>query len=175
MTTRGLGAPRSLRGVLTRRTALATGVSGLALAGCGGRPARTVAGLAADIPILGAALEVERTQIAVYEVGLGLVDDEQRELVRTILAHERRHAMAIAEAIEELGGSPARARPAAEYRRDLPDSADAWRRFAVAAEEEWAAGYAAALPRFANKRLRGTFGAIMAAEAQHAVALGLPR
>src|SRR4051795_13443935 len=97
---------------MTRRTAVVSGASALLLAGCGGRPARTLAGDPKDLRILAAALDVERAQIAMYEVGARLSD---APIVRTILGHERAHAAAIEEAIRELGASPAAARPVARF------------------------------------------------------------
>jgi hypothetical protein len=157
--------------VLTRRTAIWTGGSALLLAGCGGRPARKLAGSPSDLPLLGAALEIERAQIALYEAGARLVSGRQAALVQTILAHERSHAEALAEATRELGGRPAAPRPAAAYARGVPRSIDAWRRHAIRSEQRWTAAYAAAIPKVANLRLRATFGAMMTTEAEHAVAL----
>lgn len=133
-----------------------------------------VAGDEADIPLLATALEVERAQVALYEAGLELIDDERRALLRTILDHERKHALALEQAIQELGGTPAKPRPASVYRSGIPEGdATRWLRHAVSAEEQAVAGYAAALPRIVNRRLRGTFGALMTSEAEHAIALGL--
>lgn len=157
--------------MITRRTALFGGASAALLSGCGGRPAQTVAGNDADVPVLGAALEVERSQIALYRAGLEVIDDERRDLLRTILEHERRHALALEEAITELGGTVAAPQPS--YDRDIPRATGDWLRYAVSAEERWSAGYAAALPKLVNRRLRGTFGALMTSDAEHAVALGL--
>jgi rubrerythrin len=157
--------------VLTRRTAIWTGGSALLLAGCGGGPARKLAGSPTDLPLLRAALEIERSQIALYEAGSQLVSGREAALVETILAHERRHAEALAEAIRELGGRPAEPRPPAAYARGIPRGIDAWRRHAIQSEERWTAAYAAAIPKIANLRLRATFGAMMTTEAEHAVAL----
>jgi rubrerythrin len=154
--------------VITRRTALAGGVSALLVAGCGGRPARTIAGDPADLRILDAALQVEREQIAFYEAGLQLRDSAA---LKKILGHERAHAAAIEEAIHELGGTPPSARPIARY--SLQRGFGAWRQDAIQREEQWSAGYAAVIPKLVNQRLRGTFGAIMTTEAEHAVALDL--
>jgi rubrerythrin len=154
--------------VITRRTAVVTGASALIVAGCGGRPARTVAGDPADLRILAAALESERTQVAFYEVGVRL---SRAPIVKTILAHQRAHAAAIEEAIRELGGTPAPPRPVARFA--LARGFDAWRQEAIEREEQWSAGYAALIPKLANGRLRSTFGALMTTEAEHAVALDL--
>jgi rubrerythrin len=132
-----------------------------------------IAGDAADLPILAAALEAERSQIALYEAGAQLVSGREAQLVRTILAHERRHAAVLAEAIRELGGRPAAARAAGAYARGIPRSGSAWRQHAIHSEELWSAGYAAAIPKLSNDRLRATFGAIMTTEAEHALALGV--
>jgi rubrerythrin len=157
--------------VLTRRTAIWTGGSALLLAGCGGRPARKLAGSPTDLPLLGAALEIERAQITLYEAGRRLVSGREAALVQTILDHERSHAEALAEAIRELGGRPAAPLAAAAYARDIPRGGDAWRRHAIQSEQQWTAAYAAAIPKIANLRLRATFGAMMTTEAEHAVAL----
>jgi rubrerythrin len=157
--------------VLTRRTAIWTGGSALLLAGCGGTPARKLAGSPSDLPLLGAALEIERSQIALYEAGARLVSGSEAALVETILAHERSHAEALAEAIRELGGQPAAPRAAAAYARRIPRGGDAWRRHAIQSEQQWTAAYAAAIPKLANLPLRATFGAMMTTEAEHAVAL----
>ena len=160
--------------MLTRREAILAGGSVLlAASGCGGRPARQIAGDQTDLPRLGAALEVERAQIALYEAGVRLASGREAELVRTILDQERAHAAAIAESIRELGGTPAALRAASAYARGIPQTLDAWRRYAIRSEEKWSAAYANAIPHFANKRLRATIGAIMTTEAEHAAALGV--
>lgn len=156
--------------MITRRTALWTGASALLVAGCGGRPALTVAGDPADLRILNAALESERAQVALYEAGVKL---SGAAIVKQILAQERAHAAAIEEAIRELGGTPAPARPIAHFA--LSRGYDAWRQDAINAEEQWAAGYAALIPKLANQRLRATFGALTTTEAEHAVALDVAR
>lgn len=127
-----------------------------------------VAGDPSDLRILAAALDVERAQIALYESGIRLRDSP---VVRRILAQERAHATAIEEAIRELGGTPAPARPLARF--SLARGFDAWRQDAINREEQWSAGYAALIPKLANPRLRSTFAALMTTEAEHAVALDI--
>ena len=155
--------------MITRRTAAWTGLSALVVAGCGGRRAApTLAGDPRDLRILYAALATERLQVALYEAGLRLTDTP---IVRQILAQERAHEAAIAEAIRELGGTPPRARSTAGV--SPARDAAAWRREAIQREEQWSAGYAAVIPKLANMRLRATFGALATTEAEHAVALDL--
>src|SRR3954467_15618948 len=60
--------------VITRRTAVVAGASALVVAGCGGRPARLLAGDPKDLRILAAALDVEHAQVAFYETGVRLSD-----------------------------------------------------------------------------------------------------
>ena len=151
--------------------ALAAGGSALLVSGCGGRRARIVAGDPQDVRILAGALEVERAQAVLYEVGLGLTGGRVAALARHILAQERAHAAAIEEAMRELGAKPAGPRDAIEYRRGIPHSADAWYQHAIQAEQQWSAGYAALIPKLTNPRLRSTFGSLMTTEAEHAVAL----
>ena len=152
----------------TRREALLAAGSAAVIAGCGGRPARTLAGDPRDLRILNAALEQERLQVALYEAGLKL---REHETLRTILAHERRHALAVEQAIRDLGGTPAAPRPIAHAA--VHRTFGAWRKDAVKAEDQWSAGYAAVIPKLANPRLRSTFAALMTSEAEHAAALEL--
>jgi bacterioferritin (cytochrome b1) len=163
--------------VLSRRTAIAAGASALLAAGCGGRPPRQLAGCAADLPILGTALELARGLVALYGAGLRLLAGAELAAARQILEHEHEHAQAVAEAIRELGGKPGPPRPPAAYLQRFRHSPNpgAWVQNAIMAEEQAASGYAAAIPRLANPRLRATFAAIMTSEAEHAVALDLSR
>jgi rubrerythrin len=156
--------------VITRRTAIWTGASALLVAGCGGRPPRTIAGDPKDLRILTAALQVEHEQIAFYEVGKQL---SGAPVIRTILAQERAHAAAVSEAIRELGGKPAPAKPAVRFAP--ANGFDAWRQEAIKREEQWSAGYAALIPKLVNVQLRATFGALMTTEAEHAVALDVSK
>lgn len=151
----------------TRRTLIAGGASMALLAGCGGRKPRTLAGSAADLPALRDRLAAEYAQIALVRESLDALDGEARALARTIVEHDRQHAEALAEAIRELGGAP----PAAESSQPEAASLDEL----VRLKERASAAYAAAIPKLANPRLRGTFGAVMTAEAEHAAALGLAR
>src|SRR6478672_2073332 len=80
------GASVACAPVMTRRTAVWAGASALLVAGCGGRPARTLAGDPRDLRILRAALETERAQVALYEAGVHLSD---APVVKQILAQER--------------------------------------------------------------------------------------
>jgi rubrerythrin len=147
----------------------------LVLAGCGGRPARKLAGDPADLRFLDAALDLERAQITMYLSALKTLRGTDADLARQILAHEHAHADAIAEAVRELGGRPRR--PAAKAFGGAPGTAGdarALMRAAARAEDRAASLYAAAIPRLANARLKSTFGAIMTSEAEHAAALRLP-
>ena len=152
---------------MTRRT-FVLGAGALLVAGCGGRPARTVAGDPKDIRILSAALQSEREQIAFYEAGVKLTD---KPIVAQILRHQRAHAAAIEEAIRELGGTPATSRPIA--RAALHRDYSGWRRDAIEREDQWSSGYATVIPKLVNPRLRSTFGALMTSEAEYATALDI--
>ena len=151
---------------MTRRTALLGAASAVFLAACGKRPARVIAGNPADIRVLDAALQVEYEQIAFYRVGVRL---SKAPILRTILEQEQAHLAAIKEAIRELGGTPAP--PGAVAGANIPADFKGWKAAAIAREQQWSAGYAALIPKLANQRLRGTFGALMTTEAEHAVAL----
>ena len=151
----------------TRRTVIASGASMALLAGCGGRSARKLAGSAADIPAIAERLRAERIGIAVVEASLSSLNGDVVKIARTILAHDREHADALSEAIRELGGKPERAQP------PIPEGIglDA----IITLKERASLAYGHALPSLANARLRGTFGALMTIEAEHAMALRLAR
>jgi rubrerythrin len=136
-----------------------------------------VAGSQADLPALRAALEIERALIALYAAGLRVVRGREAMVARRVLAQEHAHATTIAELIRELGGTPAPPKPAAVYERGLParGGVPAFLTHAMLAEESAVAAYAGAIPKLANARLRGTFGAIMTSEAEHAAALGVSK
>src|SRR3954468_20978749 len=112
--------------MLSRRAAILGGA--VLLAGCGGRAPRKLAGSAADVPLLGTALELERSLIALYETGVDLLTGRGGRGARIALEHERAHAEALAEAIRELGARPSAPRPASDYRRGFPrgGGADTW-------------------------------------------------
>ena len=131
------------------------------LAACGGDVKTDgPAGDRADLAVLGAALELETTLVALYEAA-----PEPTGLLEEILAHERSHVEGIRQAILDLRGRPARAEPA-----ELPPLRD-FARVAHEYERRAAEAYSAALPRLKNQRLRGMFASIIASEAQHATAL----
>lgn len=147
----------------TRRTVIVSGASMALLAGCGGREPRKLAGSPADIPVLRERMSAEHFGIAVIEASLGRLNGEALAIAETVLKHDREHAEALAEAIRELGGSPGAPRP------PVPEGTgiDAL----VTLKDRASDAYAKSIPALANARLRGTFGALMTTEAQHAEAL----
>lgn len=139
------------------------------LAGCGGRAPRKLAGSAADIPILRDRLDVERFEIALLEVSLDRLDGDALTLARIALKHDREHAQTLAEAIRELGGSPSPKGGVAI--QEVPHPIDQPLAEIVSLKARVALEYASAIPKLVNPRLRGTFGALMTTEAEHAAAL----
>jgi rubrerythrin len=151
----------------TRRTVIASGASMALLAGCGGRSPRKLAGSVADIPAIAERLKAERFGIAVIQASLTRLNGDAAATARTILEHDHEHAEALAEAIRELSGKPEPAQP------PIPEGIglDAL----ITLKERTSRAYEHAIPSLANTRLRGTFGALMTVEAEHAMALRLAR
>jgi hypothetical protein len=149
----------------TRRTLITGAAAAALLTGCGGREPRKLAGSAADIPALRRALGVEREAIAVLDASLPRLPSEALPLARTILAHDREHMDALAQAIRELGGAPSAA-PAAAVAAGPATLSDL-----VGYKQRVAGSYELAIPDLVNRRLRATFGSIMTIEAEHAEAL----
>src|SRR3954453_1997231 len=68
-----------------------------------------------DAAVLNAALELEHTAIAAYEVGIGLLKGKARRQGGGFLSQGRQHAAAIARAISDLGSQPVKPRPRSAY------------------------------------------------------------
>jgi rubrerythrin len=157
---------------MDRRQFLIAAPAGV-LAACGGNvPTDGPAGDPADIPLLAAALDLEYGAIAAYEAGLELART-RRPLLERIREHERAHAEGLRQAILDLRGKPAAARPAAAYAAAFPRMRDeaAFVHFAEDLERRVAGVYLKALPKLRTLRLRGTLAAMLAAEAEHAALL----
>jgi hypothetical protein len=158
--------------VLRRREAIVAGGSALLIAGCGRSPVRKLAGNPSDLPRLREALEVERAEIAVLELGLQRLQGRPLAIARVALAHERAHADAVAEAIRELGAKPPAPRDPAGYARRMSRDPHRFLVQLVEFQNGVASSYETRLPATVNVRLRATFAAIMTTEAEHAAAFG---
>lgn len=155
---------------MQRRTFVLAAPAAL-LAACGSDPdTGGPAGDRADLAVLGAALELERSSRALYGIGLDLRPRERRLLER-IRDHEDAHVQGIEAAISDLEGRVSASDERVE--RSFPRLRDEreFLRYALAFERRSAEAYAAALPRVRTGRLRATFGSILAVEAEHAAAL----
>src|SRR4051812_16596678 len=103
---------RSRRAFIRLSGATFLGGSAAVVAACGGggkQPTETTISTTqaqGDAAVLNAALELEHTAIAAYEVGVGLLKGSARQQGREFLAHEREHAAALARAISDLGSQP---------------------------------------------------------------------
>ena len=157
--------------------ALAAGVSA---AGCGGGKAKTTATVStaqadSDAAILGALLDEENSSIAAYMLLTTKLRGRALGQAGRFLGHERRHAAALATAIRGLGSTPSPPRPRSEYEAGFPrlrDARDALS-FALDVETTAIAAYSDALGKIATDGARGTAGAILVTESEHAaVALG---
>ncbi len=139
----------------------------------GGGTATSEEGGKGDVTILNAALDLEHTAIALYTAGVPVLRGAARTLGRAFLAQEKEHAAALVHTIEELGGTPSRARPAAEYRRIFPRlrSQDDVLRFAVDLENTAISAYLGSVAKLSAPALRQTATAINANEAEHVSAL----
>ena len=157
---------------MERRQFLLAAPAGV-LAACGGA-AETggPAGDRADLAVLHAALELERSAAALYRVGIEAAP-RRRRLLERILEHEIAHGHGIRQAIADLRGRAAPAPSHEQLARRFPRLRDerAFLAFARDFERRAVESYAAGLPRLRSGRLRGTLGSILAAEAEHAAAI----
>ena len=162
----------------SRRAFLGAAGGAVLLAACGGEgDSRGVGGRPdeRDVGVLNSVLALENAVIAAYTDGVDLLRGRSARHMRTILGHEREHAAALARAVVELGGTPARPKTAEEYRRGFPrlrGPRDVLV-FAVDLEELTVKRHTDAVARLTRGNLRQTVGAIATNEAEHlSVVLG---
>jgi hypothetical protein len=151
--------------VASRRQAIAGGAAlALALAG----PAR--AAPPSDVEQLERLLVLEHRLQAAYESALTREAIEPR-LGDTLLAHEREHVRGLGEALRARGGrAPRAAVPPPRLGAALVGPVP-FARYAIGLEAETVAAYQEVLATLRDERLLQPLGSIMAAGAQHAVAL----
>jgi rubrerythrin len=163
-------------------TAAAGGGAAALIASCGGggsktKSTNTVSTTEAqgDAAILNALLDQEHSSIVAYTLIAAKLGGRARASLQQFIAHERRHADALARAIGRLGGSPTPPRPDEEYAGGFPrlrGERDALS-FALDVETTAIAAYSDALGQIATDGVRGTAAAILVTESEHAsVVLG---
>jgi hypothetical protein len=148
----------------SRRQALALAAAGALLLA---RP-RAAAAQSPDVEQLAGLLALERRLESAYRAALAR-DAIDRELGETLLEHEREHVRGLEQALRGRGG-PRATVPPARLGAALA-SRTAFARFAIGLEEEAVRAYQEVLATFRNDRLLQPLGSIMAAGAQHVVAL----
>src|SRR5437763_3366458 len=116
---------RSRRNFIRLTGATFLGGSAAALAACGGKKQSTettvsTTQIQGDAAVLNAALELEHTAIAAYQVGLGMLKGKALASAREFLAQERDHAAALTHAIAQLGTEPVKPRPVSAYAAGFP-------------------------------------------------------
>ena len=151
----------------SRRQVLAAGAGALLALRLAG-PARAAA--PSGVQELERLLALEHRLEAAYEVALER-HAIARELGETLLAHEREHVRGVSQAIRARGGgAPRAAVPPPQLGSALTDRT-AFARFALDLEAETVAAYQDVLATLRDERLLQPLGSIMAAGAQHEIAL----
>lgn len=124
-----------------------------------------------DANILNTALGAELEAIAAYQVGAesGLLQKPVLDLAVQFQGHHKAHADLLAQTVKKLGGKPAEAKKAAEYKfpvEKLKTQADVLR-FAAGLEKGAVSAYLGAVPLFANRDLSKAAASILGDEAMH--------
>jgi rubrerythrin len=158
------------RGSLSRRALLGAGALGvvvtvpavgrlLRLGDALGAPSK-----AQDVKILQLVLQVEYTQVALYEEALAQaqLNGQVREFAQTALGHERQHLAAVKKAL----GSKAGAKPRFDF-GDKTKNADAFMRAAIKLEDIAVAGYNGQAANLTKGTL-AVAAEIVSVEARHA-------
>ena len=171
----------SRREILAASAALAGGAGAALLASCGGggsKSASTTVSTVAmqnDAAIVNTLLDLEASAVAAYGVIATRLSGSDAALARKVRLQEAAHAQALRALLPGLGGATAPAKPAREYEATFPPLPDAHAALAFALDVETTAigAYADAISKVATDSARGTLGAIMATESEHAaVVLG---
>jgi rubrerythrin len=148
----------------TRRQLLLAGAAAAALPAAAAR-----AQVPPDVELLESLLALERRLESVYEAALRR-DAIDPTLGETLRDHEREHARGLEKGLAGLGRRAPHASGPPELGAALR-SREGFARFALELETEAVREYAAAAAALRRPGLRQPLGAIMASEAQHAVAL----
>ena len=122
-----------------------------------------------DAELLEELLAVEQRLIAMYETALRR-DAIDPALAEELLAHERRHARALEDALSGRPRNPRASVPSPALTGAL-GSPDAFAQFALGMESEALAAYIDTAATVRDPKLRQPLGSIMACEAAHKVAL----
>jgi rubrerythrin len=119
---------------------------------------------AQDVKILQLVLQVEYTQVALYEEALAQaqLNGQVREFAQTALGHERQHLAAVKKAL----GSKAGAKPRFDF-GDKTKNADAFMRAAIKLEDIAVAGYNGQAANLTKGTL-AVAAEIVSVEARHA-------
>jgi hypothetical protein len=149
---------------LGRREALAAGIAALALA----RPAAAAA--PTDLEQLERLLALEHRLEAAYRTALARDAIEPR-LGESLLGHEREHVGGLDKALRARGRRAPRAGVPPPQLGAALAGREAFARFAIELEAETVAAYQEVLATLRDDRLLQPLGSIMAASAQHQVAL----
>jgi hypothetical protein len=164
----------SRREILVASAALAGGAGAALAVGCGDDEPKSQATetistteVENDIATLATLLDLEESSAVAYATMAPQLGEP------SFARHEREHALALRRMIGRVGGVPAAAKPAAEYRASFPEIAsrrDALN-FALDLETTSIGAYADALEEIATAPVRMTLAAILATEAEHAAVL----
>jgi rubrerythrin len=124
-----------------------------------------------DANIINTALSAEQEAIAAYQVGAesGLLQKPVLDLAVQFQGHHKAHADLLAQTVKKLGGTPAEAKKASEYKfpvEKLKTQADVLR-FAAGLEKGAVSAYLGAVPLFANRELAKAAASILGDEAMH--------
>lgn len=124
-----------------------------------------------DANIINTALGAELEAIAAYQVGAesGLLQKPVLDLAVQFQGHHKAHADLLAQTVKKLGGKPAEAKKASEYKfpvEKLKTQADVLR-FAAGLEKGAVSAYLGAVPLFADRELAKAAASILGDEAMH--------
>jgi hypothetical protein len=122
-----------------------------------------------DVALLNRALALEHRAVATYAAVVPKLGGPEKRDASTFSDQEQEHVAVLEDAVRAFGAIPARPRP--DY--DLPRLRTGEQALALAIllEDQLLAAHLETLPRLTSPDLRGTFAAMLTAEAEHGAAL----
>jgi rubrerythrin len=122
-----------------------------------------------DVAILNRALALENRAVATYAALIPKLGGPEKRQATIFAGQEQEHVSVLTDAVQALGAIPAGPKP--DYKLPRLRSGEQALALAIALEEQLLAAYLEALPRLSSPDLRGTFAAILTAEAEHQAVL----
>ena len=167
----GAGAALSRKQLLILLGGGAVGAASASLAGCASERAAIGDEGRTDLEVLGDALELEHTGVAVYRAEPDALGDALREIALQFAGQAAERVARLTTLVEERGGTPLLPRPDEEYLEEVEltgvEDEAGFIRVAIELENQLVAGYAESVAELSAPDLRRTLYELAGNSAAH--------